>query len=57
MFLDDPEVEWEVLREPLECCGGQRAIAAATHAVNGKSLHITFVQHELWCACGPPIPD
>lgn len=57
MFGTDTEIEWEIVREPLECCGGQRAAAAATHSVDGRTLHIVFVQHELWCCAAPPIPE
>lgn len=57
MLITDSEIEWEIVREPLECCSGQRAIAAALHSVDGRTLHIVFVQHDLWCCAAPPLDD
>lgn len=54
MDLAFTDAEFDTLHEPLECCGGEKAIAACRHPVDGLSLHVVVVQHELWCSMAPP---
>jgi len=49
MELDLSDYEYAILHEPLECCGGERAVASCTTAVDGRALTVVVIQHALWC--------
>jgi hypothetical protein len=50
----DDETMCTRLTEPLECCGGQRTVVVSDEILDGRTLTLVVVQHELWCSFGPP---